>query len=224
MKATPSFNDFFVKGFDISPIDKTFIDHLAGYVYSEKFGTGTYLGVENPLWDRDYQELDENFYASQQKYVDLIKELLKKDYFKYWTEIYGDFSFFKVSINKMQPGSSMDWHWDGFDGTFLQLLFYLQPLEQGQFEVGIAKDVQVNQTDSLPHWQPDKGLNYICHDVQSTGKIDITNGKMIVLNNYNPKFVHRVNETNALRYSVIVSCGYKSHWDNNKIKHYEIKE
>ena len=124
----------------------------------------------------------------------------------------------------MQPGSSMDWHWDGFDGTFLQLLFYLQPLKQGQFEVGIAKDVQVNSTDSFPHWQPDKGLNYICHDVESTGKIDITNDKMIVLNNYNPKFVHRVNETDALRYSVIVSCGYNSHWDNNKIKQYEIKE
>jgi len=104
------------------------------------------------------------------------------------------------------------------------LLFYLQPLQQGEFEVGIAKNIQVNDTDSFPHWQPSKGLNYIASDVQTTGKIKISNNKMIILNNQNPKFVHRVNKTDALRYSVIASCGHDSHWCHNKIKGYDIEE
>jgi len=188
IKQAPNLNSFFEKGYDTSTIDRSFIDHLAGYVFSEQFGSGTYPGVENPLWDS------------------------------------GDFSFFKVSINKMQPGSSMDWHWDGFDGTFIQLLFYLQPLQQGQFEVGVANKIQVKDTDSFPHWQPSKGLNYIEGDVVSTGKIDINSNTMIILNNQNPKFVHRVNETDQLRYSVIASCGYDHHWAWNKIKGYDIEE
>lgn len=224
IKQAPDLNSFFENGYDTSTIDRSFIDHLAGYVFSEQFGSGTYPGVENPIWDRDYQDLDFNFYKSQEKYVDLIKDLLKQNYFKYWNEIYGNFSFFKVSINKMQPGSSMDWHWDGFDGTFIQLLFYLQPLQQGQFEVGIANKIQVKNTDSFPHWQPSKGLNYIGGDVKSTGKININNDTMIILNNQNPKFVHRVNETDQLRYSVIASCGYDHHWAYNKIKSYDIEE
>jgi len=223
-KTSPNLQSFFEKGFDTLYVDDTITNHLAGFVLTEQYGKGTYPGIENPLWDRDYLDLDDNFYANQQKYVDIIKQVLAEPYFKYWNEIYGTFDNFKVSVNRMNAGTDMVWHWDGFDGTLIQLLFYMETQDSGEFEVGKVSQIQVNDTDSFPHWQPAKGLNHIEGNVETTGKIKIETNKLIVLNNYNPCFVHRVNTTNTLRHSVIVSCGYKSVWENNKIKEYDIEE
>ena len=230
MNKVADLNSFFTKGYDVTPIDSTFIQQLGGYVISEEFGRGgegKYQDIENPIWDRDYLDLTPEFYTAQQKYVDLVNELLDKDYFKYWREVYGKFNYFKVSVNKMHPGTSMPWHWDGFDGSFIQLLFYINTpgvFAGGEFEVGKVDNVQVNSTDNHPHWAPTKGLNYIQGNVTSTGKIKPSNDQMILLNNHNPLFVHRVNTTNELRYSVIVTCGFSNNWDNNKIKEYDIEE
>jgi len=221
------FNRYYNDGYDLVSVDQTLIDHLASYVLQENFSDAPlHPGLSQPDWDADYTNITPEYYEKQSKYIDILKPIIDDSfYFDYWRTLYGNFDELVVSVNKMEKGSSMDWHWDGFDGSVLQLMLYVN-LEKrtkedgGLIEIGKSIDPMVNEDDPFPHWSPSTGLNEVTGDVIVTGSLVPDNNVGIVLNNNNPTLVHRVTPllTDKIRYSVLLQCGYKHNWNSNKLK------
>lgn len=223
----PNIRSYYGDGYDVVDIDLSVIDHLGSYILQENFSDSPlHPGISQPDWDADYTNITKEFYEAQQKYIDILKPLVEKEnYFDYWRTLRGPFDELIVSINKMDKGSKMDWHWDGFDGSVLQLMLYVNLEERtredgGCLEVGVSYEPMINQDDPFPHWSPETGLNKVTGHVMSKCSYVPKNDKAIILNNDNPLFVHRVTEctTDKPRYSVLLQCGYKTLWDGNSLK------
>jgi hypothetical protein len=224
LNRTPNFNDLYLKGADIVDVDPSLNAMLYGMIMAETFtGDGA---IQNPVWDREYHERDLDVYVNgKQPYLEFFQEIVKSNYFDYWNHIYGDFDEIHININKVDQTGQMDWHFDGYDGTLLQLLCYpnmddFVEKDGGHLLVG-RPDTLYNEGDPMPHWHPKSSLDKIL-----TSKVEVTQrfvpntNQIVVLNNNDPSFVHKVTQLTAdkQRHTVIATLGYSSLWSKNKIK------
>ena len=223
----PNILKYYGDGYDTVNVDRSIIDHLASYILQENFSDSPlHPGISQPDWDADYTNITPAFYEAQQKYIDILKPIVdNENYFDYWRTLRGPFDELVVSINKMDKGSQMGWHWDGFDGSVLQLMLYLNLEERtrhdgGCLEVGVSYQPMIHDSDPFPHWSPSTGLNEVKGNVLTKCSLVPENETAIILNNDNPLYVHRVTQclTDKPRYSVLLQCGYKTLWDGNKLK------
>ena len=223
-KQTPDFNSLYLQGADIVPVEYTFNSILLSYLMQEVWhGDGA---IQNPIWDREYHERHLDVYKKgKQPYLEFFQAIVKEPYFDYWRHIYGEFDEIHVNVNKVDMTGEMDWHFDGYDGTFLQILAYpnLDDFiwdDGGHLLVG-RPEVLSHEGDPMPHWSPETSLDKIL-----TKRVDITkrfvpnNDHIVVLNNIDPSFVHKVTKLKAdkSRHTVIATLGFKSLWEGNKIK------
>ena len=229
-KNTPNFNDLYLKGADIVDVDPSFNAMLYALLMSETFAGGGV--IQNPNWDREYHERHLEVYnKGRQPYLDFFQEVVKSDYFDYWRHVYGDFDEIHININKVDQTGKMRWHFDGYDGTLLQLLCYpnmddFEEKDGGHLLVG-RPNIISNPGDPMPHWHPESSLDKILTDnVQVTQKFIPNRNQIVVLNNNDPSFVHKVTQLTAdkHRYTVIATLGYSSMWSNNKLKHRYFKD
>jgi hypothetical protein len=225
---SPNFNNLYLKGADIVDVDSSFSAMLFAQLLSEKFCTESSYGtaITNPVWDREYNEREEPVYVEGKKpYVEFFKEVIKSPYFDYWRHVYGEFDEIHVNINKVTSGGEMPWHFDGYDGTFLQILCYpnmddFNPDDGGHLLVG-RPDTLYREGDPMPHWVPEKSLDDILtSNVEVTQRFVPNINQVVVLNNNDPSFVHRVTKLSAdkTRYTIIATLGFSSLWKTNTLK------
>ena len=229
LNRTPNFNDLYLKGADIVEVDSSFNAMLYGLLMAETFvGNGA---IQNPVWDREYHERDLEIYTKgKQPYLEFFQEVVKSDYFDYWRYVYGDFDEIHININKVDQTGEMPWHFDGYDGTFLQILCYpniddFKEKDGGHLLVG-RPDTLYNEADPMPHWDPESSLdNILTNNVKVTQKYVPNRDSVVILNNIDPSFVHRVTKLTAdkKRYTIIATLGFSSLWSQNKLKlgHYK---
>ena len=229
LNRSPNFNDLYLKGADIVDVDASFNAMLYGLLMAESFvGGGT---IQSPDWDREYHERDLEIYVKgKQPYLEFFQEVVKSDYFDYWRHVYGDFDEIHININKVDQTGEMPWHFDGYDGTFLQILCYpnmddFEETDGGHLLVG-RPDKLWNEGDPMPHWDPQSSLdNILTKNVQVTQRYIPNRNQIVVLNNSDPSFVHRVTQLKAdkTRYTIIATLGFSSLWSQNKLKlgHYK---
>lgn len=225
---SPNFNNLYLKGADIIDVDPSFSAMLFAQLLSEKFCTESSYGtaITNPIWDREYNEREEPVYiAGKKPYVEFFKEVIKSPYFDYWRHVYGEFDEIHINVNKVTTGGEMPWHFDGYDGTFLQLLCYpnmddFNPDDGGHLLVG-RPDTLYREGDPMPHWVPEKSLDDILtSNVEVTQRFVPNRNQIVILNNNDPSFVHKVTKLNVekTRYTIIATLGFKSLWKMNKLK------
>jgi len=229
LNRSPNFNDLYLKGADIVEVDSSFNAMLYGLLMAETFvGDGA---IQNPDWDREYHERDLDVYVKgKQPYLEFFQEVVKSEYFDYWRHVYGDFDEIHVNINKVDQTGEMPWHFDGFDGTLLQILCYpnmddFEEKDGGHFLVGRPDNLYRNG-DPMPHWDPQSSLdNILTKNVKVTQKYVPNRNSVVILNNNDPSFVHRVTQLKAdkTRYTIIATLGFSSLWSQNKLKlgHYK---
>lgn len=227
------FEDYFGKGFDKVQIDPVINSTLFAYIMSEQFvEVGEYGGgVFAPSWDVEYNRRHEPEYQMHQKrYSEFFREMvLQADYFDYWRQLYGPFDEIQVNVNRIKKGSGLRWHWDGYDGTFMQLLLYpmtenFGPEDGGQIEFATVDRLNPNfEFKPLPHFFPEEKLDTYSPDAQFVNHTSFTprNDYMVVMNNMDPRFIHRVNKVSdnceKIRHTVVVHLGFKHNWKNNKL-------
>jgi hypothetical protein len=225
---SPNFNNLYLKGADIVDVDPSFSAMLFAQLMSEEFSTESSYGasITNPIWDREYNEREEPIYIEGKKpYAEFFKEVIKSPYFDYWRNVYGEFDEIHVNVNKVMAGGEMPWHFDGYDGTFLQILCYpnmddFNPDDGGHLLVG-RPDTLYREGDPMPHWVPEKSLDDILtSNVEVTQRFVPNRNQIVVLNNNDPSFVHRVTKLSAdkTRYTIIATLGFSSLWKTNTLK------
>jgi len=230
----PNFNDLYKKGADIVDVDPSFSAMLFSMLMSETFGTESSYGsiVQNPVWDREYHQRDQDVYIKgRQQYLEFFQDIVQLPYFDYWRHVYGDFDEIHVNINKVSQGGGLPWHFDGYDGTLLQILCYpnmddFTEEDGGELLVG-RPDILWKPGDPMPHWRPETSLDDILTDkVEITQRYTPHRNKIIILNNNDPSFVHKVTEltSDKTRYTVIATLGYSQLWGQNKLKSGYYKE
>lgn len=224
LNSTPNFNDLYQKGADIVDVDSSLNAMLYGMLMAETFtGDGA---IQNPNWDREYHERHLDVYIKgRQPYLEFFQEIVKSDYFDYWRHVYGDFDEIHVNVNKVDQTGEMPWHFDGYDGTFLQLLCYPNMDDFTEDDGGLLlvgrPDIVSLPNDPLPHWHPESSLDQVLTDnVKVTQKYVPSRNQIVVLNNSDPSFVHRVSRltSDKTRYTIIATLGYSSLWSANKLK------
>ena len=223
-KPHPNFNDFYLKGADIVDVDPAFNAELYGLIVAESFvGDGA---IQNPIWDREYHERDLPVYVEGKKpYLEFFQDIVKLPYFDYWTHVYGDFDEIHININKVDQTGEMPWHFDGYDGTFLQILCYpnmddFEEKDGGHLLVGRPSTLYT-PGDPFPHWDPESSLDHILtNEVKITQKYVPNRNSVVLLNNNDPSFVHKVTKLTAdkTRHTIIATLGFSSLWSQNKIK------
>ena len=224
IKTKPDFNNFYLKGADVVDVDPAFNAELYGLIAGESFvGDGR---IQNPIWDKEYHEQGiDQYIEGKQPYLNFFQKLIKEPYFDYWNYIYGDFDEIHININKVRRGGSLPWHFDGYDGTFLQILCYPNiedfiESDGGHLLIGRPEFIS-RDNDPFPHWDPKSSLDRIpCRNIQVTKRYVPSRNNVVILNNIDPSFVHRVTEleTDKNRHTIIATLGYKSLWRGNKIK------
>ena len=225
---SPNFNNLYLKGADIVDVEYDFSAVLFAQLMAETFSTESSYGaaITNPIWDREYNEREEPVYIEGKKpYVEFFKEVIKSPYFDYWRNVYGEFDEIHVNVNKVMAGGEMPWHFDGYDGTFLQILCYpniddFNPDDGGHLLVG-RPDTLYREGDPMPHWVPEKSLDDILtSNVEVTQRFVPNRNQIVVLNNNDPSFVHRVTKLSAdkTRYTIIATLGFSSLWKTNTLK------
>ena len=225
---SPNFNNLYLKGADIVDVEYDFSAVLFAQLMAETFSTESSYGaaITNPIWDREYNEREEPVYIEGKKpYVEFFKEVIKSPYFDYWRNVYGEFDEIHVNVNKVMAGGEMPWHFDGYDGTFLQILCYpnmddFNPDDGGHLLVG-RPDTLYREGDPMPHWVPEKSLDDILTtNVEVTQRFVPNRNQVVVLNNNDPSFVHRVTKLSAdkTRYTIIATLGFSSLWKTNTLK------
>lgn len=224
LSKSPNYNNLYLKGADIVEVDSSFNGMLYSLLSTETFvGDGI---ITSPIWDREYHEREDPIYIEgRQPYLDFFKEVVKQPYFDYWRHVYGEFDEIHVNINKVTQTGEMPWHFDGYDGTLLQILCYpnLDDFEEsdgGHLLVG-RPDTLYREGDPMPHWVPEKSLDDILtKNVEVTQRYVPNTHSVVILNNSDPSFVHRVTKltSNKTRHTVIATLGFKSLWKQNKLK------
>lgn len=224
LNRTPNFNDLYLKGADIVDVDPSLNAMLYGMIMAETFTAGG--AIQNPVWDREYHERDLDVYVKgRQSYLEFFQEVVKSDYFDYWRHVYGDFDEIHININKVDQTGEMPWHFDGYDGTFLQLLCYPNMDDFTEDDGGLLlvgrPDTLYNESDPMPHWHPKSSLDKILtSNVEVTQRFIPNTNQIVVLNNSDPSFVHKVTRltSDKTRYTIIATLGYSSLWSANKLK------
>ena len=217
-------NSFFKNGVISLNLSSEIYSKLEEYILSENYITNTLKpekhNIFSPEWDCEIPFRSVNYYFNSLKYIEIIQqEIENRPEFSFWSKNYGKFDTYHVMINKMYKPAKMNWHWDGFDSTFLQVVIYFGDLPNGTFKTGLLDDCTTLDDPNFPHYYPDIHFDKITDTANflSIKEHQLKKNTMLVLNNLNPLMVHEIGEVEkeTPRYALIYGIGYSYNFENN---------
>jgi hypothetical protein len=208
-------NSFFKNGFSITHLSKETADRLRTVIDEEVFEDEediygldnpssvvfehTWKGLKHPQapqWDKKSP-----FNKVPPELYDFWVETAKSSYFKWFTDLYGDFTHLTVMVHRYVRGDGMGFHNDTSDATWLLNLIYLtdEPfvIEDGGY-LGLGRCV----------------VDANCIPIRGTEseiiKIVPEHGLMVTLNNRDPSLLHRVEKliSGKVRRVAVCQMGY----------------
>lgn len=208
-------NTFFRDGYSITRLGKPTADRLLQIMDRQEYtDEDEPYGLDNPSsiafshtwgdmqhpkapsWDKK-----EAFNQAPLELQEFWNEAAKSDYFKWFTDLYGDFTHLTIMAHRYTKGDGMGFHHDVLDATWLLNLIYLvdEPFdeEDGGY-LGVGRCI-VN-----PDCVPIKGTE------TEILKVIPTHGLMLTLNNRNPSVLHRVQKmvSDKVRRVIVCQMGY----------------
>lgn len=183
-------NSFYKHGYDEWVLPQELKTMLWGAIYTEDWNKhSVYKNV--PTWsintdvineyNREYEKEKNAFSlkAVPDIYVNIIKSLFDNPYYSNWFKYVCGFKYEIKFIDLWNGSDELKYHWDGVENHDFGFLIYL--------------------TDE-PNWKKEYGSilkiaerDYPSTKVYNEQSILPNNGKIILLNNVNPRFVHSVN-------------------------------
>ena len=188
-------NKFYKQGYDEWTLPEELKTILWGAIYTEEWNEhSVYKNIPSwsintdittpPKQDREYnREYEKAKSASSldvvpQVYIDSIKKLFDNSYYSKWFRDTCGFDYELRFIDLWNGSDELAYHWDGVEDHDLGFLIYL--------------------TDE-PNWKQEYGSvlkiaerDWPAETVYNENSIIPSNGKIILLNNMNPRFVHSV--------------------------------
>ena len=217
-------NSFFKDGVVSLSLSAETYSILENYILSENYITNTLKPEKNkvfsPDWDCEIPFRSADYHFHSMKYIDIIQnEIESRLEFDFWRKNYGKFNAYHVMINKMYKPAKMNWHWDGFDSTFLQVVIYFGDLPNGTFLTGLLDECTTLEEPNFPHFYPNIHFDKITDraDFISIKEHNLQKNNMLVLNNLNPLMVHEIGavEKDTARYALVYGIGYSYNFKNN---------
>tara|TARA_R110000796_G_scaffold59408_4_gene137070 strand:- start:261 stop:899 length:639 start_codon:yes stop_codon:yes gene_type:complete len=174
---------------------ENWIDHP---VYKEIPDWSINKGGEAQNQDQKYlrgkeQEINEqSLSVVPPTYQTVIEELLKEDYYSEWFETVCGYQQKIKFIDVWNGSDDLKWHWDGVEDHDMGFLIYFT--EEHQWNEEWKSYLQIGERE----WPNNDEI-----DIKHTAYP--SNGKIILLNNMNPRFVHSVaklTNINVNRYTI----------------------
>jgi hypothetical protein len=208
-------NNYFKYGYSVSSIPKEWADTLLQWMDSEQYAkeadeygldnpssvalSDSWQGVrhpEAPDWDKK-----QAFCATPKHWKEFWQKFSESEYFDWWRNLYGDFTFRHVMAHKYVKSDGMGWHYDVKDASFMINLIYLSRDTWTIDDGGYIELGHCNVTD--------RGIP-IHGTVQSITKIPPNHGTIVTMTNMNPSILHRVEKlkTDKVRYVAVCQLGY----------------
>ena len=208
-------DQFFRQGFTSTFIEKEKADELLGYMKAQKYVheddlytldndasvalSKSWQGIVHPQcpeWDKKSP-----FNSAPAVFRDFWFDAARSSYFKFFTDIWGDFTQQTVMAHRYVKGDGMGWHYDTTDTTWLLNLIYLTDQtwtkeDGGYLGVGRGRIT----SDGIP--KPET--------VQTVAEFIPQHGLLVTLDNSNPKVLHRVQSMTAEkeRFVLVGQFGY----------------
>ena len=196
--------DFYQKGAVFLKIDRKLSDKLDKAVnnldwrYDEEEGQMSPYGIRPEVEDEFNQDGDsynDNVNPNFPKDIrDAIDELLLSDAFYQMNQCFD----FKINVADIWDGcdpDGMPWHYDGVTSDDIVMLFYLSenkrwvPEFGGNLEIGLRTANMINDPDLFTGASVDEEIG-----IESICSVPPKKRNLVVLNNKNPYFLHKVNK------------------------------
>lgn len=188
-------NKFYKQGYDEWTLPEELKTILWGAIYTEEWNEhSVYKNIPSwsintdittpPKQDREYnREYEKAKSASSldvvpQVYIDSIKKLFDNSYYSKWFRDTCGFDYELRFIDLWNGSDELAYHWDGVEDHDLGFLIYLTDEPNWKQEYGSV--LKIAERD----WPTET--------VYNENSIIPSNGKIILLNNMNPRFVHSV--------------------------------
>jgi len=162
-----------------------------------------------PDWDKKSP-----FNSPPSVFKDFWFEAARGPYFKFFTDVWGDFSQQTVMAHRYLRGDGMGWHYDVTDTTWLLNLIYLTDqefLHEDGGYLGIGRCKITNEGIPMPE------------TVETQAEFVPMHGLLVTIDNTNPKILHRVQKmvTEKERFVLVGQLGYiENTLNKEKRKHY----
>lgn len=190
-------NNFYKHGYDEWSLPEEIRTILWGAIYTEEWSDhSVYKSIPSwsintdittpPKQDREYnREYEKAKSASSldvvpQVYIDSIKQLFDNAYYSKWFRETCGFDYELRFIDLWNGSDELTYHWDGVEDHDLGFLIYLTDEPNWKEEYGSVLKIAERE------WPDDK--------VYNENTIIPSDGKVILLNNMNPRFVHSVGQ------------------------------
>ena len=188
-------NKFYKQGYDEWALPEELKTILWGAIYTEEWNEhSVYKSIPSwsintdittpPKQDREYnREYEKAKSASSldvvpQVYIDSMKKLFDNSYYSKWFRDTCGFNYELRFIDLWNGSDELKYHWDGVEDHDLGFLIYLTDELDWKQEYGSV--LKIAERD----WPAET--------VYNENSIIPSNGKIILLNNMNPRFVHSV--------------------------------
>lgn len=206
---------FWLHGYAVTKIEDPILDKLLAQIESERYvdEPGSYEldnpasvslaqsweGIRHPqapAWDKKSP-----FNSSPEIFDEFWQSLAFSDYFKWFTQLYGNFTHKTVMVHKYMKQEGMGWHYDVTDSTLTLNILYLT---RDTFTHSDGGYLGIGHCNVTPEGTPIK------ESVREVDRILPNHGVMVTINNMNPKVLHRVEKLVAAksRYSLVCQFGY----------------
>ena len=188
-------NKFYKQGYDEWTLPEELKTILWGAIYTEEWNEhSVYKSIPSwsintdittpPKQDREYnREYEKAKSASSldvvpQVYIDSMKKPFDNSYYSKWFRDTCGFNYELRFIDLWNGSDELKYHWDGVEDHDLGFLIYLTDEPDWKQEYGSV--LKIAERD----WPAET--------VYNENSIIPSNGKIILLNNMNPRFVHSV--------------------------------
>jgi hypothetical protein len=162
-----------------------------------------------PTWDKPLTN------AVPMAYQALVEKFIDSGYFDQYFSIFKRFDKLEYMLHHTVQGYENLWHGHFKDASHMHLFFYFgsdrSEEDGGKLEVGRIKEGTIIDFDKY-HLVGDM------NKIEKTGSFMCDHGDMVLVWNANPFLLHQVTKvlTEKPRYTLMVSCGYKSNIEDEK--------
>jgi hypothetical protein len=182
---------FFSEGYTVAAVDQAFADDLLQNIRLKDFSCSVQerAGWKDPKvahWEHGNPSIFHLYWSY----------LSSSSYFTFFHRHFGTFSQGLPMSNRFSSGEGMAWHGDYYDGSFMTTMLYLSgdsytEEDGGYLSLGMR-------------------LSFDSEEVFEIDKVLPNHGTLVVVNNLNPMFQHKVTPlvSNKERFTVMCHFGF----------------
>lgn len=204
-------NNFFDYGFETSILDKNFLMKFKTLISLEEW-TEIFDGeffVKIPKWMKNFVDNKNkiNKYCTINKEIPKIYHIIFNNIIKDSKNICYLDSFYDLEIKNIQLWNGVTdnkYHWDGPGNQDIFLLLYLSDFDEWNPSNGGGIKVGIRDLPNNQNWSTISNEN----DIKEISTIYPDNGRFVLGNNMNPKFVHKpflLNDNSLNRYTFLIT-------------------